>query len=395
MRQGDEVDASHIHPLLNPLLRTGWGFYLSVILLGAVVAWGVRAWLRQLWLGLGVTGMNTPVYWGVYITNFVFFIGISHAGTLISAILRLTGSEWRRPITRAAEAITVFALIAGAMQIVLDLGRPERILNVFPFGRSQSPLMWDVLCIGVYLLSCSMYLYLPLIPDLALLRDTLERPGWRKSMYRVLSLGWQGTPEQRRRLNKAISGMAIIRKVSHLEAYLKALHFTKLGWLLIVMCGLWFYATFAEYLTTGYGAIPTEMRVFNAKLAGEFAWLFWGMVGAMALAFLILVLPHFRANPIKATVAASALILVAMWLERFTIVVPTGTRPMLEGYPWGIYHPTWVEWSLTAASLAGMGLLYVLFSKLFPIISIWEVEEAREAIPEVTRTLESYLPETA
>ena len=146
-------------------------FWLVIAGLGALVALAAVVLVRQWVLGLGVTGLSRPVYWGIYITNFVFFIGISHAGTLISAILRVTNAEWRRPITRIAEAITFFALILGAMQILIDLGRLDRVLNVVIFGRFQSPLLWDVTCITLYLLSSTLYLYLPMIPDLARLRE--------------------------------------------------------------------------------------------------------------------------------------------------------------------------------------------------------------------------------
>ncbi|RME85986.1 MAG: hypothetical protein D6775_01295, partial [Caldilineae bacterium] len=260
--------------------------------------------------------------------------------------------------------------------------------------------------------------------------------------------------------------MAVIRKAFRLEAYLKPLHFRYLGMLLIAFNALWFYFTFAEYLTTGYGSVPHELRVLNAKLSGEYQAVFWGMVLSMAVAFVILLLPHlpaprrvrlpafrprlalatgsaalavilvmvsqatpvsaqlgltlasgvsrplswllavlvalfafcllpvFRRNIIAGTVIAAFLVDLGMWLERFTIVVPTETRPMLEGYVIGIYHPTATEWILTAASFAGFALLYVIFVKLFPIISIWEVQEAEEVIPQMVEKVRGYLPGT-
>ncbi len=517
----DRRNESSVDPrLIRPILHTGAGYYLLAAFLSAVVAAGLYVWIRQLRLGLAVTGMNHPVYWGLYITNFIFFIGISHAGTLISAILRVTGAEWRRPITRAAEAITVFALVVGAAQVIIDMGRPDRLLNLIAYGRFVSPLLWDVISITVYLLGSITYLYLPLIPDMAILRDNLPKnaPGWRRRLYTLLALGWHGGPEQRRRLERAVGvmavliipiavsvhtvvswifamtlrpmwhstifgpyfvvgaiysgiatillAMAVIRKVLHLEAYLKPLHFRYLGMLLITFNALWFYFTFAEYLTTGYGSVPHEMRVFNAKLSGEYQAVFWGMVLSMATAFVILLLPHlpaprrvrlpafrprlalasgsaalavilvmasqatpasaqlglmvapsvsrqlswllamllalftfcvlpvFRRNIIVGTVIAAFLVDLGMWLERFTIVVPTETRPMLEGYTIGIYHPTATEWILTAASFAGFALLYVIFVKLFPIISIWEVQEAEEVIPQMVEKVKEYLPST-
>ena len=158
--------------------------------------------------------MTNYFSWGVYIINFVFFIGISHAGTLVSAILRVTGAEWRRPITRMAEGITVFALVIGGPMIIIDMGRPDRILNVSCTAGSSRPILWDVLSVTTYLSGSLLYLYLPMIPDLAMLRDHAGGPvravgaaGW---IYRQLALGWQGTPEQWRRLERAISVMAIV-----------------------------------------------------------------------------------------------------------------------------------------------------------------------------------------
>src|SRR3990172_13412710 len=192
-------------PVLRPLQRSGWGFWLLVGTLLAVIAVGVYAYVPQIRVGLGVTGLNDRISWGIYITNFVFFIGVSHAGTLISAILRVTGAEWRRPITRMAEAITVFALMVGAPMVLIDMGRPERILSVFRYGRLQSPILWDVISITTYLTGSLLYLYLPLIPDMALLRDRLtEVPRWKRALYRALAAGWRGTPRQHAALERGL-----------------------------------------------------------------------------------------------------------------------------------------------------------------------------------------------
>src|SRR5574341_103353 len=205
------ADARHSHEqdfaLFRPILQTGKAFYLVAGALGAVAVWAIFAWLYQLTHGLGATGLTRPIYWGLYITNFVFFIGISHAGTLISAILRLCHAEWRRAITRAAEVITVLVLFFGVGSIIMDLGRPDRMLNVLRHPNFRSPLLWDVCSITVYLTASSIYLYLPLIPDLAILRDYGGKYVW---FYRLLALGWRGTEWQRRILHRAISVMAVL-----------------------------------------------------------------------------------------------------------------------------------------------------------------------------------------
>src|SRR5574341_573824 len=198
--------------LIDPLFAApGPRYWLAVLMLLAVVGWGVFMYLRQFQLGLGQTGMQRPVYLGVYMVNFIFFIGISHAGTLISAILRVTGAEWRRPITRVAEAVTVFALIVGTLQIIIDMGRPDRLHFVILHGRLQSPILWDVVSVTAYFLGSVTYLYLPLIPDAAILRDNAPdaSSAWRRTLYRALALGWRGNREQWARLEKAISVMAV------------------------------------------------------------------------------------------------------------------------------------------------------------------------------------------
>ncbi|MBI2947672.1 MAG: polysulfide reductase NrfD, partial [Verrucomicrobia bacterium] len=195
---------------LSPAGPTGrlWiGFLLAVMLAG------LWAYVWQCVNGLKVTAMREYISWGVYMTNFVFFIGVSHAGTLISAILRVTNAEWRRSITRMAEAITVFALMVGAPMVIIDMGRPDRILNVLIHGRLNSPILWDVCSICTYLCGSLLYLYVAMIPDFALLAP--PAPVWehrtlRQRLYRWLSLGYRGTPEQRRFLERALATMAVI-----------------------------------------------------------------------------------------------------------------------------------------------------------------------------------------
>ncbi len=426
--------------LLRPILATRRSFYYLAMCVLGFTTFAFFAWLHQLHKGLGVTGLNVPVYWGFYITNFVFFIGISHAGTLISAILRLCHAEWRRSITRAAEVITVLVLFFGVGSVILDLGRPERALNVLRYPNFHSPLLWDVCSITIYLTASSIYLFLPLIPDIAILRDSGGRPAW---FYRLLAIGWRGTERQKRILNRAISvmailvipiavsvhtvvswvfamtvqpmwhstifgpyfvvgaifsgiaslivAMALIRRIYRLEEYLKPIHFNNLGLLLLVMALLWFYFTFAEYITTFYGSDPTHLTIFYSKLAGRFSLPFWMM---FITCFLIPVpiLGRKKTRTVTGTVAASVSVILGMWLERFTIVVPTLSQPRL---PWarGVYSPTWVEVALTLGFGATFMFLYMLFTKFFPIVSIWEVQEGREcAVPEVVARVTSYIP---
>jgi Ni/Fe-hydrogenase subunit HybB-like protein len=426
--------------LFEPILHTGGRFYLTVGVLLAIIAMALCTYIYQLRQGLGVTGMNRPVMWGIFIINFVFFIGISHAGTLISAILRLCNAEWRRAITRSAEVITVLVLFIGMSNIIIDLGRPDRVLNVIVHGHLRSPLLWDVISVTTYLIASSIYLYLPLIPDIALVRERTRKRAW---FYRILSLGWRGTERQHRLLDIAIAVMAVIvipiavsvhtvvswvfgmtiqpmwhstifgpyfvvgaifsgiaaliiamaalRWAYHLEDYLREIHFNNLGILLLVMTLLWFYFTFAEHLTTYYGSDPSHMAVFRNKVFGPYAPYFWTMV-VCCFVIPLPILAFHRTRTVKGTVIASSAVIVGMWLERFTIVVPTLVNPRLP-YPRGVYHPTWVEVSLTAGCFAAFILLYVLFSKLFPIVSVWEIREGREkGFDEAVERIKGYLP---
>jgi molybdopterin-containing oxidoreductase family membrane subunit len=415
--------------LLRPLFRTSPRFFIAVGLLGVLVVAAFAAFGYQAYDGIGNAGIRRPVFWGFYITNFVFWIGISHAGTLISAILRLANATWRRPVTRCAEVITVFALSIGAMFPVIHLGRPWLAFWLIPYPSERgiwpnfrSPLVWDFFAINTYLIGSIVFLTLPIIPDLATVRDKAR--GWRKRVYTLLALGWRGTPKQWHRLATAmhimaiviipvavsvhsivawdfgmsivpmwhstifapyfvagaifsgiaglILAMAFLRKFLHLEDYLLPLHFDNLGKLLLVMSLLWLYFVFAERLTIWYGNEPAEMAVFWATQSGAYAPLFWAMVFCnFLIPFPLLAIKRFRT--ITGTVIASLGVVVGMWLERYLIIVPSLARKYLP-YSWGDYQPTWVEITITVGTFAGVALLYILFSKAVPMISIWELK---------------------
>jgi Ni/Fe-hydrogenase subunit HybB-like protein len=441
----DEARIAHLpqdqRVLLRPLVRTTRWFWIWFALLAAITAWGALAYSLQLRRGLGVTGLNTPEYWGIYIICFVFFIGISHAGTLISAILRLSKAEWRRAITRSAEFITVLVIAFGAVQPVLDLGRPDRVLYVIIHGQPWSPLLWDVCSIGLYFTASSIYLYVPMIPDLAVIRDLQIRPTW---LYWFLAIGYHDTPRSRRILQRIIAvlavavipiavsvhtviawifaltlrpmwhstifgpyfvvgaiysgiaalilAMAVLRRVYRLEAYFKPVHFNNMGLLLLVMSLLWTYFTFAEYLTAFYGGEAAELATFWSKLTGAYAFPFWLMVASCFVVPLALMSRRATRGP-RGTTIASAFVVLGMWLERFTIVVPTSVHPRIEMAS-ALYHPSWVELSIMAATFSGFILVYMVATKFFPIISLWEIQEGREeGVHEVAERVTSYLPE--
>ena len=489
--------------LLASLTEAGPGFYVLVGTLLAVIAWGIIAYAVQLRYGLGVTGLRDHFMWGVYITNFVFFIGVSHVGALMSAILRITGAEWRRAVTRMAEAITFASLLMGALMPFVDMGRPDRLLNLFVHGRLQSPILWDILSITTYLAGSTLFLYVPMIPDIALLRDRFANgPAWRRRLYTALALGWRGSEAQHQHLERimgvmaiiiipiaisvhtvvswifsmtlrtgwystvfgpyfvsgalfsgaaaVVTAMALFRWAYHLEEYISAAHFRRMGYLVITLGLIYAYFTFAEYLTPAYKMATAERGYLAAVFSGPFAPLFWfTQFGGVLLPLLLLtvpriswiprlqslpfmrprpalatiatatvlilifpfllpqtaalggaeairtisswvlialgawlfltLLPGLRQRPIAAAVVAAVLVNLGAWVKRFVIIVPTLQYPFLpiQRAPvgWAIYRPTWVEWSITAAALAGFVLIYLLFSKVFPIVSIWETRE--------------------
>jgi len=405
--------------------RTLWGALVGILFIGVIV------YIRQFILGLGVTGMNRPIYWGVYITNFVFFIGLAHSGTFISAILRLAGADWRAPLTRAAEAITLFSLPFGVASILVDMGRPDRLLNIILYGRFQSPLLWDFTAVSLYLFSSVVFFYLSLLPDIALCRDRLTHvPTWQQRMYQILALGWKGTPTQYHRLEKTLDGMAIfmslvvvtvhtvvswvfgmtiqpgwhtaligpffllgaifsgtaavvivlaiLRKTYKLAEALPISLFNSLRKLLIVFTLSWLYMMVAEHLTIFYGNLPDEMEVFWQRVTGDFAWIFWLMI------FLVFIIPLYififkGKDSIKWMVAASIMVNVGMWLERYIVILPTETRPrLLYELVQGKYTPTLTEWAITLSLFAGLTLLYAVFTRFFPIVPLWETVEKLE-----------------
>jgi len=415
--------------LWRPLAGVSKRYVLTLSFLVAVALWGMIAWGYQIHEGIGVAGIRRPVFWGFYLVDFVFWIGISHAGTLISAILRLTDANWRKPVTRAAEAITAFALMIGGLFPLIHLGRVWLFYWLFPYPNSRllwpnfrSPLMWDVTAISTYLTGSLIFLYLPMIPDVAQLAE--HATGWRLRLYKLMALGWSGSDREWHALERAMklmagiilavavsvhsvvawdfsmaiapmwhstifapyfvvgaifSGLAgliialnIIRKTMHLENYLTPHHFGNLAKLLLLMSLLWLYFTFAEHLTVWYGNEPKEMNVFGARISGRFSPEFWTMVLVnFVIPFILLGIRKLRS--ITTATIASVGILIGMWLERYLIIIPTLSLPRLAAAS-GRYSPSWVEISITVATFAAMAALYLVFAKLFPIVSVWEFE---------------------
>ncbi|MHA1977347.1 MAG: NrfD/PsrC family molybdoenzyme membrane anchor subunit [Candidatus Hodarchaeales archaeon] len=418
--------------LLKPVIHTGKKYFLFLSLLIFLIILAGLAYLKQLSDGLVVTGLRDRVSWGFYVTNFVFFIGISHAGTFISAVLRVSDAQWRHPITRLGELLTAFGLLIGGSMVLIDLGRIDRILLVVFQGRLQSPILWDLLALALYFSGSFLYLYIALIPDFAIMRDHLsENAFWLKRwLWRTLALGWKGSERQHQRLTRGIGIMAwilipvmvtvhtvvsytvggvmlrpgwrstifgpyfvvgalfsgtaamitlmFILRIIYPE-YKKIIterHFRNLGVFLLVLALGYGYFTFSEYIGPLYAGASEEYELIERLLFGEYALSFWfAIICGIILPGVIIFLS--RARSIRWIVIASVLINMGMWVKRFIIIVPSMARPWISG-PWATYNPTIVEWLIIIGSFAALALGIALAAKIFPISPLWEILEEEE-----------------
>jgi molybdopterin-containing oxidoreductase family membrane subunit len=409
--------------VLQPMFRTSWKFWALVIFLSLLVLWGLFAWGYLIYWGMGTAGINRPVYWGFFIATFVFWVGISHAGTMISAVLRLLKADWRRPITRGAEAMTAFALMMAGLFPFIHLGRVWKFYWMLPYPNNrlmwpnfQSPLMWDMVAIFTYFIGSTLYLYLALIPDLAMARDHTGK--WRQKLYRVLSLGWRGTEAEWHKLHRALSifsvaiipiflsvhsivswdfavtiqprwhstifapyfvvgaiysGLAalacilvIVRKGMQLQEFLRSEHFDALGKLVLVAGMAWVYFWFAGFIVEWYGNEPVTRELIHEEVAGSLAPLFYLQMSANLIPIVMLIFKKVRTTPWLLLVA-TLLVNVGMFTERVLIVVGNLQRNFMP-FNWGEYSPTWVEVSIVVMTFAGFALLYTIFSRIFPYV---------------------------
>lgn len=417
--------------VLRPLRHTGTIGKLWISLLLVIILFGCYAYYIQLREGLKVTALRDYAMWGLYISNFVFFVAISLVGALISSILRLTNFEWHRPLTRIAEIIAVAGIMFAGLIIIVDMGRPDRIFNLFIHGRIQSPIVWDIIVVTTYLVTSVLFLYLPLLPSIALCRDELtEMPKWQRWMYKVLALGWDGNQNQWKIMKKSVRilsvlviplaisihtvtawlfattlrpgwdstnfgpyfvagafqagtacviiGMFAFRKAYNFEKYLTDVHFDYMGKLLVFLCMIYAYFNINEYLVPAYKMRTAEAKLLDDLFTGPLSPVYWSVqIFGMALPVLILLWNKAR-KPLPLVIVAS-FVVVGAWLKRYLIVTPILLHPFtpIQDVPanWAVYFPSWVEIAIVAASLSGVLLVITIFSKLFPMISIWETME--------------------
>lgn len=390
---------------------------------------GAFAYYRQLKKGLVVTNMRDYVSWGIYISNFVFFVAISLVGSLITAIFRLAKIPWRTPLTRISEMIAVSAITFAALIIIVDMGRPERLLNLLWHGRLQSPIIWDVLVISTYFCMSLFLLYVTLLPDLRILINSQKKLGKPFSkLYRWLGSFWKDAARQEKIRDRVITiicilivpvafcihtvtswlfattyrpgwdstnfgayfvsgaflvgaggvvvAMYIFRKSYHLENYITNRHFDKMGRLLVMLALLYLYFNINEYLIPAFKMKKPEEAHLKELFTGEFAPLFWFaiLVGMIIPIFILVFKKGRKPGPMF---VAGIMVVVGAWFKRYLIVTPTLLHPLLpmQEVPVSYHHywPSWEEWAISIGSLAGALLIITFLARIFPVISIYKV----------------------
>jgi Ni/Fe-hydrogenase subunit HybB-like protein len=421
--------------LLPQKFGTGGRIWTAILLVICIL--GVYAYYRQVTLGLGVTGMRDYASWGIYISNFVFFVAISLVGSLITAIFRLAGVEWRTPLTRISEIIAVSAILFASIIIIVDMGRPERFWHLFSYGRLQSPIMWDVIVITTYLTISVLFLYFPLLADMPILIKNSKDGSVRQRLYKFLGSFWKGTAEQFRMSEKAVKiisimiipialaihtvtswlfattyrpgwdstnfgayfvsgaflvgagsvlvAMYVFRRAYHLEAYITERHFNNMGKVVVMLALLYLYFNINEYLVPAFKMKTAEEHHLKSLFTGDFALLFWTAIFmSMIVPVIVLLFPAGR-KPLPAFLMG-VLVVVGSWFKRYLIVTPTMLSPFLPMYDvpdsYKQYFPTWEEWAIAMGSLAGAALIITIFTRWFPIIPIHEtIEEMGHQVP--------------
>jgi Ni/Fe-hydrogenase subunit HybB-like protein len=401
---------------------------LTLAVLGVVQAVGTLAW--QTYKGLGIAGYQAPIFWGVYIINFVFWIGIGHAGTLISAILFLFRAKWRNAINRGAEAMTVFAVLTAALFPLIHIGRLWKFYFMVPYPNQRglwvnfkSPLLWDLFAINTYMTISIVFFYVGLIPDIAIARD--RATGVKKAVYTVLALGWQGKARQWKAHHRTVlhlSGLATplvlsvhsvvswdfamsvvpgwhatifapyfvagaifggfamvlvvlipVRRIWGLDHIITNYHFENMSRFILLTSLICGYAYAAEYFIAWYSGVEFEQTSFWLRLFGPYWMASWIMISCNVIFPQLLWFPKLRTN-VPFLFVLAVLINIGMWFERYVIIITSLSREFLPAM-WGLYIPSLAELSVLVGSFCWFSMFFLLFLKLFPVIAITEMKE--------------------
>lgn len=408
---------------------------VKVFVLAIVFCIGLYAVILQLIEGHIITGMRDNVVWGVYIVNFVFILGLSYAGALLAGIFHLARVEWAVPLQRILKLLTVFTLIIAPFFILLCIGRPERLFNLFIYPRIQSPIIWDVLAIVTDLIFCVVYLYFTYIKDFALLRDqasNLKLTNFRTKCYTFLALGYQNTPDQKKFLNQALDIMAAIiiptsiiaysllawlfgmnlkvgwhssilgpffvlsaiysgvaalilimwayRKTEKLEKVFTDSRINTLGYSLLIFSLFYSYFYFSDYVTEWYNLQNTPNMLWEKYF--DFAQYgiahYSSIIMVAVIPVVLIAIPWFRS--VNSIAFSSVMVLVGLWIRRYLMIVPVLETPYLPidqdiRQEWVLYSATWIEWVATIGGVALFILFFVIASRIAPILPISEMVE--------------------
>ena len=424
------------------LAPAGLKYWLWIVFCAFITAIGISFWTNQIYRGLGVTGLGQPTMWTIYITNFVFWVGIAHSGTLISAILFLFRTRWRTAVYRCAETMTLFAVVTAGLFPLIHLGRPWFFYWCVPYPNERylqpdfrSPLVWDFFAISTYLTVSALFLFTGLIPDVANFRDVSF--GWRKKLYSIFAFGWQGSDRQWRNFSMAyllmagfatplvlsvhsvvswdfamtqlpgwhstifapyfvagaiFSGCALVltlvipmRKLMHLENLITSWHLDNLSKVVLLTSLIVTYSYGCELFMAWFNQDPIELATFQQRYFGPQGYLVWVVVACNCLIPLLLFAPRVRISPTWLFVI-SIFVNIGMWLERFVIIagsLASNTEPS----QWRFYVPALTEVLITVGSFGWFLMNFSLFAKFMPIVSTTELKEGvqwlRQAVAEI------------
>ncbi len=429
---GHKSLAEVTHDVCRPMERRPGGIWWAAFAVTfSMLLLGVAAITYEIATGIGTWGLNTTVGWAFDITNFVFWIGIGHAGTLISAILFLLRQRWRTGVNRAAEAMTLFAVMCAGIFPLIHMGRPWFGYWIFPYPNFRgslwinyrSPLAWDAFAISTYFIISATFWYVGLIPDLATIRDR-SQPGLRRTIFSIASLGWDGAFKTWNRYEMVylllaglatplvvsvhtivswdfatavipgwhatifppyfvagaiFSGMAMVltlmiiaRKAMGLEAYINLRHLDVMSKLVITTGSIVGFSYLTEFFTAQYSGNQYEQFVFLNRALGPFFWAYWTMVSCNVLIPQLLWIRKIRTSW-AAVFVISLLVNVGMWFERFVIIVTSLHRDYLPS-SWTSYRPTSIEIATLIGTFGLFFTLFLVFCRVLPVIAMAEIK---------------------
>ena len=406
-------------------------WYLMITIAGLVAMWGIGCILYLIGTGIGTWGLNKTVGWAWDITNFVWWVGIGHAGTLISAVLLLFRQKWRMAINRSAEAMTIFAVMMAAVFPGIHMGRIWVAYWVFPipnqFGslwvNFNSPLLWDVFAISTYFSVSLVFWYIGLIPDFATIRDRVTRPVAKK-IYSILSFGWTGNAKAWNRfeiVSLVLAGLAtplvfsvhsivsmdfatsivpgwhttifppyfvsgavfsgfamvltlllIMRKAMHLENYIHVKHVEYMNIVIIVTGSIVGVAYITELFISWYSGVEYEAYAFINRATGPYWWAYWSMMTCNVISPQLFWFKKLRRN-LAFTFVLSLVVNIGMWFERFVIIVTSIHRDYIPS-SWTMFHPTWVDIGVFIGTIGIFFFLFLLFARFFPVLALNELK---------------------